>query len=268
LTTLSRKILQMMAAVLSATGSSQATPPPRAERPPLGKLIGQLREDAALRARFSLNPRSVFEERGIDPTPYDLPDRLDGDDIDRFLSNWTGARGPAAGSRATDAVTLVSEDRSESLPVPANEHPEKLASESPAATPSNPQASGDAEKIAPSPAPVAPVYEPLPDFPARRLAQPVLPPSAAPQPSDRRVSGDEEKMPQQLPVPAPVAPVYGPPPGLRNKLPEPVSPPSPAPQPSEPQAPSDAQRSPHRSSSFGPAHTLIYGPPPGLRTKP
>lgn len=45
LTTLSQKILQMMAAVLSALGS--ATPPPRAERLPLGKLIGKLREDAA-----------------------------------------------------------------------------------------------------------------------------------------------------------------------------------------------------------------------------
>ena len=45
MTTLSQKILQMMAAVLSALGS--ATPPPRAERLPLGKLIGKLREDAA-----------------------------------------------------------------------------------------------------------------------------------------------------------------------------------------------------------------------------
>lgn len=193
----------MMAAVLSAMGLAQATPPPRAERPPLGKLIGQLREDAALRARFSLNPRSVFEERGIDPAPYDLPDRLDGDDIDRFLSNWTGATGPAAGSRATDAVTRVSEDLTEGLP----EFLKRPASE-----------------------------------------------SAAPQPSDPRASGGEEKMPQQVPVPAPVAPVYGPPPGLRNKLPEPVSPPSP-----------DPQRGP---APFGPAHAPVYGPPPGHRTKP
>jgi hypothetical protein len=212
-------------------GLAQATPPPRAERPPLGKLIGQLREDAALRARFSLNPRSVFEERGIDPTPYDLPDRLDGDDVDRFLSNWTGARGPAAGSRAADAVTLVSEDRSESLPIP-------------------------------------PVYEPLPGFPTRRPPEPVFPPSAASQPTDPHASGDEGKMPPQLKAPAPVAPVYGPPPGLRNKLPEPVVPPTPAPEPREPQAPGDAQRSPHRPSSFGPTHAPVYGPPPGFRTKP
>jgi hypothetical protein len=219
LTTLSHKILQMIAAVLSAMGSAQATPP-GAERPPLGKLIGQLRKDAELRARFSLNPRSVFEERGIDPIPYDLPDRLDRDDVDRFLSNWTGARGPAAGSRAPDAVTPVYDE-----PLPG-----------------------------------------LPDFLVRRPAEPVLPPSAEPQPSDRRAAGDEEKMP--LPQPAPVAPVYGPPPGLRNKLPEPVVPPTPAPEPREPQAPGDAQRSPHQPSSFGPTHAPVYGPPPGFRTKP
>jgi hypothetical protein len=221
LTTPSHKILQM-AAVLSAMGSAQATPPPHVELPPLTKLFGQLRKDAALRARFSLDPRSVFEETGIDPTPYDLPDRLDEDDVDRFLSNWTGARGPSAGSRATDAV--------------------------------------------------APVYGSLPglpDFLVRRPAEPVLPPSEVPQPSDRRASGDEEeKMPRQVLAQAPVAPVYGPPPGLRNKLPEPVSPPTPAPEPREPQAPGDTQRSPHPSSSFGPAHAPVYGPPPGVRTKP
>jgi hypothetical protein len=255
LTTRSHKLLQMMAAVLSAMGWAQATPPARAERPPLGKLIGQLREDAALRARFSLNPRSVFEERGIDPDPYDLPDRLDADDVDRFLSNWTGARGPAAGSRATDAARV-------------KVHPEKLASELPAATPSDPQASGDAKKIAPSSAPVAPDYGPLPGFPARRLPEPGFPPAAASEPSDPKASGNEENIPQQVPEPAPVAPVYGPPPGLRNKLPEPVSPPTPAPEPREPQAPGDAQRSPHRPSSFGPTHAPVYGPPPGFRTKP
>jgi hypothetical protein len=282
LTTPSHKILQMMAAVLSAMGLAQATPL-RAERPPLSKLIGQLRQDAAFRARFSLNPRSVFEERGIDPTPYDLPDRLDGDDIDRFLSNWTGASGPAAGLRATDAVTLMSEARLESLPVLANAHPEKLASESPAASLGDLQASRGAAKIAPSSPPVAPVYEPLPglpDFLVRKPAGPALPPSAGSQPSDRRASGDEEKMPQQ--VPAPVAPVYGPPPGLRNNPPDPVPvlPPSPAIPPDEPQAPSDARRPPHRHAPGDAkqtppkatpswlSHTPVYGPPPGYRTKP
>jgi hypothetical protein len=125
--------------------------PPRPELPPLGKLISQLREDAALRARFSLDPRSVFEEKGIDPTPYDLPDRFDGDDVDRFLSNWTGARGPTAGSRATDAA-------------PVNEQLEKPVSQLSTATPGDPRASGDKEKLPqpPTPAPVAPVYGPPP----------------------------------------------------------------------------------------------------------
>jgi hypothetical protein len=192
LVTPSHKILQM-AAVLSAMGSAQATPPPRVELPTLGKLIGQLREDAVLRARFSLDPRSVFEETGIDPTPYDLPGRLDEDDVRRFLSNWTGAKGPSAGSRPAAAVTLVSEDQSGS-----------------------PHASGDEPKILPSPAaPVAPVYGPPPGF-QNRPPGPVSPPPPAPQPSDPHASGDEEKIPRS-PVPAPVAPVYGPPPGYRTK---------------------------------------------------
>jgi hypothetical protein len=188
LTSPSHKILQM-AAVLSAMGSAQATPPPRAGLPTLGKLIGQLREDAALRARFSLDPRSVFEETGIDPTPYDLPDRLGEDDVDRFLSNWTGARGPSAGSRPAAAVARVSEDQSGS-----------------------PHASGDGENIPPS-APVAPVYGPPPGL-RNRLPEIVSPPSPAATPSDPHASGDEEKIP---PSPAPVAPDYGAPPGFRTK---------------------------------------------------
>jgi hypothetical protein len=205
-----------MAAVLSAMGSAQATPPPRVELPTLAKLIGQLREDAALRARFSLDPRSVFEETGVDPTPYDLPDRLDEDDVDRFLGNWTGARGPAAGSR----------------PVV----PEKLASESepPAATPSEPHAAGDEEKI--PPAPVAPVYGPPPGL-RNEPPEPVSPPPPAPQPDEPQAPSDAQPSRRHQSVhhpvhqPAPVAPrhlpafgpgsnapVYGPPPGLRSKL--------------------------------------------------
>jgi hypothetical protein len=234
LTTPSHKILQM-AAVLSAMGSAQATPPPpRGELPPLGKLIGQLRQDAALRARFSLDPRSVFEETGIDPTPYDLPDRLDENDVDRFFSNWTGAKGPSAGSHPAAAVTRVSEEQSGS-----------------------PHASGDEPKILPSPsAPVAVIYGPPPGL-RNKVPEIVSPPSPAPQPSEPHAAGDEEKIP---PSPAPVAPVYGPPPGLRNKLPEPVRPPPPTPQPSEPQV--------HRPTPFGPVHAPVYGPPPGHRTKP
>jgi hypothetical protein len=191
LPTPSHKLLQMMAAVLSALGSAQATTPPRTDRPPLGKLIGQLREDSALRARFSLNPRSIFEEGGFDPTPYDLPDQLNGDDIDRFLNNWTGARGPAAGSRAADAVTLVSEDRSQRLPVPANEHPEKPASESPAAAPIDPHAAGGPETMQPPP---------------------------APQPGELQAPSDTQRSPNRSPSlgPAPT-PIYGPPPGFRTK---------------------------------------------------
>jgi hypothetical protein len=212
LTTPSHKILQM-AAVLSAMGSAQATPP-RVELPPLAKLIGQLRKDAALRVRFSLDPRAVFEETGIDPTPYDLPERLDETDVDRFLSDWTGARGPAAGSRSP-------------------EHPRELASEAPAAAPGDPHASGDEEKIPLTVPPVAPVYGPPPGIRTPPLPEPVSPPSPAPQPDEPPASGDappsrhrswhrsEHRAAPVAPGPAPAflthTPVYGPPPGFRSK---------------------------------------------------
>jgi hypothetical protein len=160
-------------AALSVMGSAQATPLPRIALPPLAKLLGQIRRDAALRARFSLDPRSVFEESGIDPTPYDLPDRLDRDEVDRFLNNWTGARGPAAGSRPAAAATLVSEDQSGS-----------------------PHASGDEKKIPTLVPPVAPVYGPPPGFPTEPRPEPVSPPSPAPRPGKPprtvRIARDKE----------------------------------------------------------------------------
>jgi hypothetical protein len=211
LTTLSHKLLQMMATVLSAMGLAQATPPPRGELPPLGKLIGQLRQDAALRARFSLDPRSVFEETGIDPTPYDLPDRLDGDDVDRFLSNWTGARGPSAGSYPAAAVTPVYDEPLPGLPDFLVRRPTgPVLPPSAEPRPSDRRAAGDEEKMLPSlPAPVAPVYGPPPGL-WNKLPEPVRPPPPTPQPSEPQAH-------RPMPFGPAHAPVYGPPPGHRTK---------------------------------------------------
>lgn len=183
--TLSRKILQMMAAILSAFGSAQAATP-RVELPTLSKLFGQLREDAALRDRFSRDPRAVFDETGIDPAHYDLPDRLDEDAVNRFLESWAGLMGPAAGARPTAAVTLVSEDSSEVLKTAANE--QEPASGPPVATPSDPRGPGDEEK------------------------------APAPEPRQRRAPGDAQQSPYRWPSSGPIHTViYGPPPGHRTK---------------------------------------------------
>jgi hypothetical protein len=185
------KILQIatvLSAVGSAQGSVQAAQAP-VELPTLGKLIGQLRQDATLRARFSLDPRSVLVETGIDPNQYNLPDRLDENEVHRFLDNWAGARGPAAGSLSASAVTS-SGDRSGSLLTQANEHLEKLASQAAPTTSKNPNASGEEEKIPVTKPPPTPVYGPPAGFPPKP-PEPVAPPS-----------------------PAPPGVIYGPPPGL------------------------------------------------------
>jgi hypothetical protein len=60
----------------------------------LSAFVARVRQDAALRARFAQNPRSVMRELGIDATPYDLSDRLTDAQLDRFLADWS--RDPGA----------------------------------------------------------------------------------------------------------------------------------------------------------------------------
>ena len=178
-----RKIFQM-AAVVSAMGSVHAAPPPRAELPPVAKLIGQLRKDAALRARFCLDPRSVFEATGIDATAYNLPDRMDEDDVRRFLNDWTEAiEGQATGFHRAAATSLRSR-----LPTVADAY--LVASESP--TPAPPDA-------------------PPPGKPPNAAVSP----SPTPQPNEPGVPGETPRPPPvQPPLPTPV---YGPPPGGRAR---------------------------------------------------
>jgi hypothetical protein len=60
----------------------------RPERLTMSAFIARLRQDAALRLRFTQNPRVVLREHGIDPTPFDLPDRLDEAQLERLLADW------------------------------------------------------------------------------------------------------------------------------------------------------------------------------------
>jgi hypothetical protein len=66
----------------------------RGEMPTLSNLIGRLRHDAALRGQFADNPRAVLIEYGVDPTPYNLPDRMSSVQMDRLLAQFPQAPTP------------------------------------------------------------------------------------------------------------------------------------------------------------------------------
>jgi hypothetical protein len=55
----------------------------------LSAFVVRVRQDARLRARFARNPRTILDEFGIDPTPYNLSDRLTDAQLDRFLADWS-----------------------------------------------------------------------------------------------------------------------------------------------------------------------------------
>jgi hypothetical protein len=59
----------------------------------LSAFAARVRQDTALRARFAANPRAVLREFGIDPAPYNLPDRLTDAQIDRFVTDWSRGAG-------------------------------------------------------------------------------------------------------------------------------------------------------------------------------
>jgi hypothetical protein len=59
--------------------------------PTFSNLIARLRRNAALRDRFADNPRAVLLEYGIDPTPYNLPDRISTAQMDRLLARFAQA---------------------------------------------------------------------------------------------------------------------------------------------------------------------------------
>jgi len=58
-------------------------------RATLAAFIRNLREDPKLQDGFAQNPQKALLEAGIDPTAFDLPDRLNDAQIDRYLSSWS-----------------------------------------------------------------------------------------------------------------------------------------------------------------------------------
>jgi hypothetical protein len=81
------------AAVIASAEQANSQAPARSETLTLPAFFARVRQDAALRARFSQSPRAVLREHGIDPAPFDVPDRLDEAQLERLLSDWGGAGG-------------------------------------------------------------------------------------------------------------------------------------------------------------------------------
>lgn len=86
-------------AMLQGTASPSRAEPARPElKPPsaastMAAFIAQVRRDPQLRARFAQSPRAVLIEQGIDPGPFDLPDRLDEAQLERLLADWARSAG-------------------------------------------------------------------------------------------------------------------------------------------------------------------------------
>ena len=137
-----KSIVGLFAMVLGGASPSVALEH-RREMPTLSSLIGWLRRSAALRSRFADNPRAVLLEYGIDPTPYNLPDRMSSAQMDRLLAQF--ARVPT----------------SPELPPPPTPPP---GPPTPPPQPPGPPTPvyGPPPSPPPSPSPPAPVYGPPP----------------------------------------------------------------------------------------------------------
>jgi hypothetical protein len=89
--TLLKCIVGMFPLLLGGAGSSAGR---EREMLTLSTFIARMRRDPVLRSRFADNPRGVLLAYGIDPSPYDLPDRMTSAQIDRLLAQF--AQAPAA----------------------------------------------------------------------------------------------------------------------------------------------------------------------------
>jgi hypothetical protein len=63
--------------------------------PTMSAFIARIRQDTALRARFAQSPGAVLREFGIDPTPFNLLNRLNDAQIQALLNDWTAGNFPA-----------------------------------------------------------------------------------------------------------------------------------------------------------------------------
>jgi hypothetical protein len=80
--------------VLVGTASSANALGSRRETLTMSQLIARLRQDARLCRRFADDPRAVLIECGIDPAPYNLPDRMSSAQMDRLLAQLAQAPAP------------------------------------------------------------------------------------------------------------------------------------------------------------------------------
>jgi hypothetical protein len=87
-----KSILGLAAALVGGAGQAQQNPP--REQLTLSQFIARVRGDAALRARFAANPRQVLAEFGIDPAPYNLPERISEAQMQRLLDDLSRQAGP------------------------------------------------------------------------------------------------------------------------------------------------------------------------------
>ena len=89
----------------SAAETDSPTSPMQAKTLTLSAFVARVRQDAALRARFAQNPRTVLREFGIDPTPYNLSDQLTDAQLDRFLADWSRDAGASTPPPVPGPVT-------------------------------------------------------------------------------------------------------------------------------------------------------------------
>jgi hypothetical protein len=80
--------------------------------PTMSAFIARIRQDPALRARFAQSPGAVLREFGIDPTPFNLLNRLNDAQIQEFLNDWTAgnfaAQPPYGGQQPAPVLAQVS----------------------------------------------------------------------------------------------------------------------------------------------------------------
>jgi hypothetical protein len=92
-----RTVIGMVAAFVGGSARAQQRQPAAPEKLTLSAFIARVRSDPALRARFADDPRSVLREHGIDPTPYNVPDRMSDERMERLLADLARAGSPSQG---------------------------------------------------------------------------------------------------------------------------------------------------------------------------
>ena len=93
-------------AIAFAGGGAYAQGTPPTTPLTMSAFIAWVRTNAELRARFADNPRVVLRENGIDPTPYNLPDKISPQQMDSLLddlSRSTRQASPAPDSGGTSS---------------------------------------------------------------------------------------------------------------------------------------------------------------------